>query len=239
MSHAGLFDEGGLTGVRVGVVADTEDPAGRGRVRLRFPWRAAEDRSRWARVAAPMAGPDCGVQFRPAVDDEVLVAFAGGDIHRPFVVGSLWSGEHAPPESAPADDPTVRTITSRAGHRVDFADCADGGVSITTAGGHRIDLDDSDGGERIEITDGDSRIRLDGEAGELSISAADRLTLSAPTVEIDASDRLTTDAGRLSLSADSTLSLSSSGQLKTTSTGGTSLSATGPLSISGSLISLN
>lgn len=237
MSHAGPFDGDGLTGVRVGVVADTDDPEGRGRVRLRFPWRAAEDRSRWARVATPMAGPDCGVQFRPAVDDEVLVAFAGGDIHRPFVVGSLWNGEHAPPESDPADDPTIRTITTRAGHRVDFADGDGGGVSITTAGGHRIDLDD--GGERIEITDGDSRIRLDGEAGELSISAADCLTLSAPTVEIDAGDRLTADAGRLSLAADSTLSLSSSGQLKTTSTGGTSLSATGPLSISGSLISLN
>jgi uncharacterized protein involved in type VI secretion and phage assembly len=33
----------------------------------------------------------------PDVDDEVLVAFVQGDIHSPFVIGSLWGGKDKPP----------------------------------------------------------------------------------------------------------------------------------------------
>jgi Bacteriophage probable baseplate hub protein len=36
---------------------------------------------------------DEGLFFLPEIDDEVLVAFVGGDITRPFVVGSLWDDD--------------------------------------------------------------------------------------------------------------------------------------------------
>lgn len=36
--------------------------------------------------------------FIPEIDDEVIVAFMQGDIRRPIVVGSLWSGKDAAPE---------------------------------------------------------------------------------------------------------------------------------------------
>ena len=31
------------------------------------------------------------------VGDEVLVAFEGGDLRHPFVIGGLWNGQDAPP----------------------------------------------------------------------------------------------------------------------------------------------
>ena len=44
-----------------------------------------------------MAGTNRGIWFVPDVDDEVLVAFEGGDPRRPYVLGGLWNGKDAPP----------------------------------------------------------------------------------------------------------------------------------------------
>jgi len=61
MDHSELFERStknndGITGVRVGIVTDNDDPKDRGRVKLRFPWREADDESHWARIATLMAG---------------------------------------------------------------------------------------------------------------------------------------------------------------------------------------
>ena len=46
----------------------------------------------WARLATLMGGNNRGSWFIPDVDDEVLVAFEGGDPRRPYVLGGLWNG---------------------------------------------------------------------------------------------------------------------------------------------------
>jgi uncharacterized protein involved in type VI secretion and phage assembly len=76
-------------GVAVGVVDKTDDPKSLGRVRVRIPIIA--DFVRWARVVRPAAQADF---LAPAVGDEVLIAFEGGSLDQPFVLGSLWSGPH-------------------------------------------------------------------------------------------------------------------------------------------------
>lgn len=108
--HADLIDQllepahgSGLRGNRcwgvvIGIVTNNRDPDGLHRVKLRFPWLGAEDESNWARVATPMAGPGRGFYALPEVDDEVLVAFDHGNVDHPYVVGSLWNGQDAPPE---------------------------------------------------------------------------------------------------------------------------------------------
>ena len=87
-----------VAGVAIGIVTSVNDPEGRGRVRLNFPWLDLNS-SDWAPVAAPMAGSKRGVFFMPEVDDEVLVAFEHGDFDHPFVVGFLWNGVDKPPET--------------------------------------------------------------------------------------------------------------------------------------------
>lgn len=47
----------------------------------------------WVRVGTPIAGQNWGSAFTPRLGQEVLVAFVGGDIDRPVVIGSLYNGQ--------------------------------------------------------------------------------------------------------------------------------------------------
>ena len=78
-------------GVARAVVVDNTDAQGAGRVGVRFPWHSRPDAIHWAPIAAPMAGRDRGLWFRPEPGDEVLVAFERGDLRHPYVVGGVWS----------------------------------------------------------------------------------------------------------------------------------------------------
>lgn len=171
--------------IAIGVVTKNKDPENLGRVRLKFPWRNATDESYWARIAVPMAGPDRGTYFLPEVDDEVLVAFENDDIDSPYVIGALWNATDTPPANNADGNNDIRTIRSRSGHEVtlDDNDTA-GNVEVKSAGGHSIVLDDAEGGA-IRITDsGGNSITLDASQGAIEISAANKLSLSAPVLEL-------------------------------------------------------
>jgi uncharacterized protein involved in type VI secretion and phage assembly len=89
-------------GVFPALVSDINDPDGQGRVKVTLPWTPDTGSSRyeaWARVATLMGGNNRGSWFIPDVKDEVLVTFEGGDARRPYVIGGLWNGSDAPPES--------------------------------------------------------------------------------------------------------------------------------------------
>jgi uncharacterized protein (DUF2345 family) len=68
-----------------------------GRVRLAFAWQRGErpdDRNTgWVRVMQPYAGPGYGSQFLPRIGHEVLVGYLEGDIDRPIVRASLYTGK--------------------------------------------------------------------------------------------------------------------------------------------------
>ena len=50
----------------------------------------------WARTVQPGAGKDRGAAGLPEVGDEVLVAFAQGDLEHPYVLGGLYNGMDKP-----------------------------------------------------------------------------------------------------------------------------------------------
>lgn len=187
--------------ITVGIVSDNEDPEGMGRVKLTFPWRDADDESRWARIARTMAGDDRGTYFLPEVGDEVLVAFEGGDVAHPYVLGALWNGQDEPPERNEGSN-DIRTIRSRNGHEVTFDDGDDGGLEIRTDAGNAVTLDDASGDERVTIEDasGSNTIEFDATANELSLTAGTTISIEAPNVEISADGNISIDAaGVLSL----------------------------------------
>jgi uncharacterized protein involved in type VI secretion and phage assembly len=186
-----------LVGVYPALVTDVQDPDGQGRVKVSLPFVNSDEgpqAAAWARLATFMAGADRGSWFIPEVNDEVLVAFLAGDARHPVVIGALWNGVDAPPETMDADN-NLRSITSRSGHRLLFDDTAAAErVVLETAGGHRLTLDDASGGTvTLEHSNGAS-MTID-SSGTVAITAVNRITMDAPSgLQITAS-MVTVDAG--------------------------------------------
>jgi len=85
-------------GIYPALVSDIKDPDGSGRVKVTLPWSPDTGSDRyemWARLATLMGGNNRGSWFIPDVNDEVLVAFEGGDPRRPYVLGGLWNGSRS------------------------------------------------------------------------------------------------------------------------------------------------
>ena len=80
-----------LPGVYRGLVTEVRDPVGRGRVQVKVPAVSGEE-TVWAPVVV-----QCRPALTPTVGDEVLVAFEGGDLRSPFVLGTLWDSSDPPP----------------------------------------------------------------------------------------------------------------------------------------------
>ena len=70
-----------------GIVVDLEDPLGLGRARVRFPWLSDSETSDWARVIV-QSSTLAGERYLK-IDDEVYVAFDGGDLDRPIILGRI------------------------------------------------------------------------------------------------------------------------------------------------------
>jgi uncharacterized protein involved in type VI secretion and phage assembly len=197
-------------GVVTAVVTNTDDPNNWGRVKVKFPWMTEDAESDWARVAAPGAGPEAGFYAIPEVEDEVVVSFEHGDFSRPFILGSMWNGQHAVPLTAAGagqnERPLVRTWHSRTGHALTMYDDADNKVELITAGGHTISVDDA--GSKIEVkSSGGITIKLDDGGSKLTIEGSSE-------VEVKASANMKIEAGaNMSVKASGNLSLEASGQV--------------------------
>lgn len=190
-----IFDQGEravernrLYGVYPALVADIDDPDGQGRVKVRLPWLPDDGGgfSVWARLATLMAGANRGTWFIPDVDDEVLVAFEGGDPRRPYVVGALWNGQDTPPETMDgAGNNFIKSITSRNGVKITLDD-NDGQekMILETPGGQKLTLQDGPG--KVEIVDSNGNsVTLD--SGGISVVASVKVSVRASTVEVNAS----------------------------------------------------
>ncbi|MFN8494553.1 MAG: VgrG-related protein [Caldilineaceae bacterium] len=218
---------GRVSSVVIGLVTNLNDPAGIGRVKVKFPWLAddagSEIESTWAKVAAPMAGPTRGFFFLPEVDDEVLVAFEHGDVNRPYIVGALWNKRDQPPvaqtEAVQGGKVVQRVIRSRAGHEI-ILDDTDGKQSITvhSQGGHIIQLNDAPTSV-ITVSDpsGQNKVTIDATQQMVSVQSGGNLEVRA--------------VGNLTLQAGGMLTLAGQAGLSLSSPAGGNLEATGPLSI--------
>jgi uncharacterized protein involved in type VI secretion and phage assembly len=172
-------------GVVIGVVKEID--ASLGRIKVDFPWLSPAQRSDWASIAVPMAGPETGTYFMPELDDEVLVAFMHGRLTHPFVVGFLWNGVQKPPET----DKDLRVIKTPGGHTLRFEDVAGSKkIVIKTDGGRAITLDDTTPG-KIEIESGSHRVTLDDTPGvgnvTISTGGGQQVALNDATASITVS----------------------------------------------------
>lgn len=174
-----------LYGVYPAVVTDIKDEDGQGRVKVRLPWSPDDETGYavWARNATMMAGGKRGSWFIPDKDDEVLVAFEGGDPRRPFVIGGLWNGKDSPPESMDGNgDNNKKVLASRRNIRVTFDDTQGSEtLTIETPGGQKLTL--KDGTTLVELRDTNSHaIKI--ESSGITVSGVAKITLDATEVEV-------------------------------------------------------
>lgn len=167
----------------VGIVTDNEDPDGMGRVKVKFPTLTEEHNSNWARVVSIGAANSRGFDCLPEIDDEVLVAFEHGDIHRPYILGGVWNGEDTPPNS-PSDNVQngkvrLRTFQTRTGHKLQFVEEKQAGIYIQTAGKHIIKLDDDSKCIQIQTSAGQLITLQDPMAG-ITVKSNGTLMCDAP-----------------------------------------------------------
>ncbi|HEY0985603.1 MAG TPA: phage baseplate assembly protein V [Kofleriaceae bacterium] len=172
-----------------------DDPDGMGRVKVTLPWVADTGDGRyevWARVATLMAGNNRGSWFIPDKDDEVLVAFEGGDPRRPYVLGGLWNGTDKPPESMDgAGKNAKKVLRSRNGVKVTLDD-TDGTETLVleTPGGQKVTLKDGPGAIELVDSNGNSvKLASSGvtieSSGKVSITAT-QFSVSAASTSVDA-----------------------------------------------------
>ena len=183
-------------GVYPALVSDIKDPDGQGRVKVTLPWSPDTGAARyeaWARLATLMGGNNRGSWFVPDLNDEVLVTFEGGDPRRPYVIGGLWNGNDAPPDSMDGSGNNYRKVLrSRNGVKITLDDTnGQEKMILETPGGQKVTLEDGPGAVLIEDSNGNS-VKL--ETSGITVTASAKVTVNASLMEISAS-MLTVSAG--------------------------------------------
>jgi uncharacterized protein involved in type VI secretion and phage assembly len=169
----------GVYPATVTAIKDAEHP---GAVKVTLPWSPDTGSGRyeaWARVATLMGGNNRGSWFIPDINDEVLVAFQGGDPRQPFVLGGLWNGQDKPPEAMDGAGKNYRKV-------------------LRSRNGVKITLDDTDGKEQLILeTPGQQTVTLsDGPSSiQIADSNGNSLKMDANGITIITSGQLNIQAG--------------------------------------------
>ncbi|NDV64654.1 type VI secretion system Vgr family protein [Bacteroides sp. 224] len=162
------------------IVTANDDPKNQGRVKVRFFWQPESESSNWIRVQTPDAGKseifprNRGFVFIPETDDHVMIGYQDGDPSRPYVMGSLF---HRDNTKGAAEDNTIKTISTKSGHVIEF--------------------NDSVNAETIKIKDKNANeILFDTRSKTITVSALEQINLVSKTIHIDASEDFIVSVGR-------------------------------------------
>ena len=66
------------------------------RIKITIPHLSEGEKTFWARIAVPMGGKGRGTYHLPESEDQLLVVFEHGDLHRPIIIGSLHNKKQEP-----------------------------------------------------------------------------------------------------------------------------------------------
>lgn len=228
-------------GVVVGLVsAISDDPDNAGRVKVSLPGLDSTIESQWARLAVLGGGAKRGMVFLPEVHDEVLVAFEGGDVRRPVVLGGLFGKKDAIPPELVADGAVAhRRLTSRLGHVVELADGTEPStqhIRLALAGNAislRLGKDRADltlpSGVPLKIVSGESSIELDGNGA---------ITLSGTTIALKGQQSVTIEG--MEVTAKATTKFAASGaQVEVKGEATATLQASGVTAVKGAMVQIN
>lgn len=142
-----------MHGLQLGIVKQiTQDPQKNHRILVQLP--LIQDKPKegiWCRLASFYATGGAGTFFIPEPEDEVVVGFVNDDIRFPIILGSLYSGKHAPPKTVDPKN-SFKSFISREKLEFNFHDDKEGPeIIIKTPKGGVIQI--SDKKKNLEIVD--------------------------------------------------------------------------------------
>lgn len=197
----------------LGVVVSVEDASAKGMIRVRlltYDGVDTQDAQVDARLVVPFAGGDRGAFFVPDVDDEVVVSFIGGDPRQAIVLGAVWNGRNAPPETLGGNGGNVDrwSFVGKSGTRIAIIE-ENGNAQIhlaTRSGGEDIAsiLIDRTGGGKITFKAGQTEMVLDPSGMTLNTPGNATIKCSAyeaTAATVDFKSALSTFSGVVDASA--------------------------------------
>lgn len=234
-------------GVWPAVVTNNNDPDNLGRVKVKYPFmpqnNGADLESFWVRIATPMTGPSMGLQILPEINDEVLIAFGGGNPNDPYIIGFLWNGVDKPPltssQAVSSGKVIQRQFKTPAGHIVLFQDKQnDELIKITDKDGQFIEMVSKAGSQKITIkANKDMDITVGGNlkidvTGNIDIKSTGNTAIKATgTGAFEATQAMSIKGLSLAMQANTTAELKANASL--------SLSSSGMAELKGSLVKIN
>ena len=156
--------EGRFFGKYRGVVADNDDPTGRGRLLVKVP-AVMSDEPVWAMPCVPYAGTNMGLYMMPEPGTGVWVEFEAGNPSYPIWVGCFWGDGEVPKNERGSDaSPPLKIIRSQQG------------LLVT--------LDDQQQAITLSDKDGNNLVTIQVQQGKVTVKAALKVVLEAPQIEL-------------------------------------------------------
>ena len=236
-------------GLALAVVTNINDEQKLNRVKCLPIENENAEETDWCYVMAPLGGKECGQFFFPNVNDLVVLAYLGGDPHRPMVLGAFWNTELRPPY--PIEDGKVYhySIKTPGGTELLLYDePKKQRVTITLPSGTVLAIDDEKQAVSLKDKEGENALEMDLKGGNLTLKAKSKLTLSAgdTSVVLEASGNLTQTAkSKVSVEA---ATIEGKGSAKIAVQGAAvevkadstlDLQASGPTTVKGAMVNIN
>lgn len=237
-------------GLSLAVVTNINDEQKLNRVKcLPIETNDNTEETDWCYVMAPLGGQQCGQFFFPNVNDLVVLAYLGGDPHRPMVLGAFWNTETKPPYTIQDGKVYNYSIKTPTGTELLLYDEPNKQkVTLTLPSGTVLSIDDE--AQAVALTDknGNNALEMDLKGGNVTLKAKTNLVLSAgqTTVTLESSGSITQKAS--SKIAMEAANIEEKGNAKVAVQGTTvevkanatlDLQATGPTNVKGAIVSIN
>ena len=232
-------------GVDMAKVTNIDDPEKLNRVKCK---RVTNDpdvgETDWMYVCSPLAGKDYGLYMMPKVGDLVLLSYLGGDVHRPFVIGSLWTKDVVAPYKIESGKNETFSFRLPSGTEVVFSETSGKeSVTVTTAKGAKMALDGEDQKILVSDKDGKNALTMDLNSGAVTVQADKKITLAAgknATLTLDGVGGKVTVEGKTGVDIKTAqLKAEASGTCQIKANGQMSVESSGITQVKGSMLKLN
>lgn len=230
-------NDGTLCGIYYAIVCQNkDDDLKQARIKVRFPWLDGgdQDQAHWAQLATPMSGDKWGWYTLPEIEDVVAVVFIAGDICQPVVLGGIWSKTDAPPEPITDGKNEFRGYKSRSGHRWLLDDSDKGKITFSD----KTDMMQLTVGEFDKAGGGPNpneiaRPMNGGTTGVAAVSMSGKFQILCP------SGKLTIEGDSVCISADDSVDMNASGDLKYNDDATIDISSGSPAKFTSAKIDIN